>query len=267
MNIWRWRFWLPPLVFGLVVCGVLEAYLRIFHVSHVLLPLPSGVGAELWTDRMPLLWALWITTQEAMTAFAGSASIGLLLALLLANSVWIRRAVFPYTVLLQTVPVIAIAPILVLAIGPGFPGVATAAFVVSIFPVIANALSGLVGTDPALLDLFRLYGAGRIKTLLKLRLPFATPEIITGLRVAGGLSVIGAIVAEALVGEIGDDEGLGVKILNAAVNDKPERMFAGVLVASALGIGLFAAVNAAGYLLLRRWHPSARRVLEQDGQS
>jgi NitT/TauT family transport system permease protein len=267
VNIFRPRFWLPPLVFGLVVCGLLEIYLRAFHVSSVLLPLPSKVVTELWSDRIQLLWALWITTQEALTAFAASAVIGILLALILANSVWIRRAVFPYTVLLQTVPIIAIAPILVLAIGPGFPGVATAAFVVSIFPVIANTLSGLVGTDPALVDLFRLYGAGRIKTLIKLRLPFATPEIITGLRVAGGLAVIGAIVAEVLVGELGEDEGLGIKIVSAARYGRPEWMFAGVIVASALGIGLFAAVNGVGYLLLRRWHPSARRVLGQDGQS
>jgi NitT/TauT family transport system permease protein len=251
------RLWLPPLVFGVAAAAALEVYLRAAHVSELLLPRPSSVAADLWIDRGPLLSGLWVTSLEAIVAFAASAIAGTILAIGLVSFSWTRRAVYPYTVLLQTVPIIAIAPMLVIWIGPGFAGVTVSAFIVSIFPVITSTLTGLTGTDPGLVDLFRLYGAGRKATLFKLRLPFATPEIVTGLRVAGGLAVIGAVVAEALVGQIGEDvEGLGIKIVSAARNARPERVFAGVLVASLLGIGLFAAVNAVGYFLLRRWHAS-----------
>jgi NitT/TauT family transport system permease protein len=129
---------------------------------------------------------------------------------------------------------------------------------VSVFPVIANTLAGLLGTDPALVDLFQLYGAGRVAALLKLRLPSALPNIFTGLRVAGGLAVIGTVVGEFLVGTLGDTEGLGVKVVGAMKTGRTDKMFAAVLIASILGLGLFAAVNLAGHLLLRRWHASER---------
>src|SRR5213075_2138516 len=128
--------------------------------------------------------------------FAGSALFGISIAVFLSSSRGIQRAFFPYAVFFQTVPIVAIAPLLVIWFGYGMRTVIASAFIVSIFPVIANTLTGLLSTDPALRDLFRLYGASPSATLWKLRLPAALPQILTGLRIAGGLAVIGAIVGE-----------------------------------------------------------------------
>jgi len=125
--------------------------------------------------------------------------------------------------------------------------------------VIANTLAGLLSTDPALVDLFQLYRAGPIARLWKLRLPYALPSIVTGLRVAAGLAVIGTVVGEFLVGTLGDAEGLGVKIVGAMKTGHTDKMFAAVLIASLLGLALFAAVNGVGHLLLRRWHASEQQ--------
>jgi NitT/TauT family transport system permease protein len=170
-----------------------------------------------------------------------------------------RRAFYPYTLFFQTVPIVAIAPMLVLWFHGGLASVSICACIVSIFPVIANTLAGLLGTDPALLDLFQLYGASPIARLLKLRLPHALPSIITGLRVAAGLAVIGTVVAEFLVGVLGDGAGLGIKIVGEKKNGHLDVVFAAVLLASILGLVLFAAVNTFGYFMLRRWNVSEQK--------
>jgi NitT/TauT family transport system permease protein len=170
----------------------------------------------------------------------------------------VRRAVYPYTLFFQTVPIIAIAPLLVLWFGAGLSSVAVSAFIVSVFPVIANTLSGLLSTDPALVDLFRLYGARRGATLWKLRFPSALPSLFDGLRVAAGLAVIGTVVSEFLVGNLVDGEGLGVKIVAAKNVGRTDRLFAAVLLASLLGLAMFSGVNLASRLALRRWHASER---------
>jgi NitT/TauT family transport system permease protein len=161
-------------------------------------------------------------------------------------------------VFLQTVPIVAVAPLLVLWFGPGLAAVAVSALIVSVFPVIANTLTGLRSVDPALRDLFRLYGAGRAATLWKLSLPAALPSIVTGLRVASGLAVIGAIVGEFVAGFSEDAAGLGITVLSAYRQLRTDLLFAAVLSASGLGLAIFGAVNVTGYLLLRRWHPSEK---------
>jgi NitT/TauT family transport system permease protein len=161
-------------------------------------------------------------------------------------------------VFFQTVPIIAIAPMLSIWLSPGLPAVAACAFIVSVFPVIANTLAGLTSTDPALLDLFRLYGASRTAAMFKLRVPSALPNIFTGLQIAAGLTVIGTVVAEFLVGELGEAQGLGVVIVSASHNGHSDRVFAAVLLASALGLAMFGTVNLLGRLALKNWHASAR---------
>ena len=180
------------------------------------------------------------------------------MAIALASSVWIRRAFAPYTVFFQTVPIIAIAPMLVYWFGFGLKSVAVSAFIALVFPVIANTLAGLVSTDPALLDLFRLYGAGPVASMFKLRFPAALPNVFTGLQVAAGLTVIGTVVAEFLVGELGESQGLGVVIVAATHNGHSDRVFAAVLLASALGLAMFGAVSLVRRLTLANWHASAR---------
>jgi NitT/TauT family transport system permease protein len=183
---------------------------------------------------------------------------GVAIAMALASSVWVRRAFSPYTVFFQTVPIIAIAPMLSIWLAPGLEAVAACAFIVSVFPVIANTLAGLVATDAALVDLFRLYGASRAAAMFKLRVPSSLPNVFTGLRVAAGLTVIGTVVAEFLVGELGEEQGLGVVIVSASHNGHSDRVFAAVLLASALGLAMFGAVNLVGRMMLANWYAPAR---------
>jgi NitT/TauT family transport system permease protein len=200
---------------------------------------------------------LWRATLETALAsimgFLASAIVGMVIAIVLSSAGWVQRAFYPYAVFFQTVPIIAIAPLLVIWIGFGMPTVITSAFIVSVFPVIANTLSGLLSTDPALRDLFRLYGASTIASLLKLRLPYALPNILTGLRVAAGLAVIGAIVGEFITGG-----GIGGVIDISRTQQRVDKIFAGLLLASLLGITLFGLINAISYFTLRHWHASER---------
>lgn len=184
--------------------------------------------------------------------------IGVLVAVALASSRILERAFYPYTVFLQTVPIVAVAPLLVLWFGAGFRAIAVSALIVSVFPVIANTLAGLRSVNPALRNLFRLYGASRAATLLKLELPSAVPSIVTGLRVAAGLAVIGTIVGEFVAGYAEDAAGLGITVMAANRQLRTNLLFAAVLSASLLGLAIFGAVNLVGHLLLRRWHPSEK---------
>jgi len=250
---------LPPVAVLLIAIATLQAYVKLAHVPKYMMPLPTDVLKTLAADRWELLESLATTAEAALIGFFSSAIIGMTAAILLAASPWIRRAFYPYTLFFQTVPIVAIAPLLVIWFDAGLVSVSTSAFIVSVFPVIANTLAGLLSTDPALLDLFQLYRANPIQRLLKLRLPYALPSIVTGMRVAAGLAVIGTVVGEFLVGTLGDAEGLGVKIVGAMKTGHTDKMFAAVLIASLLGLALFAAVNGVGHLLLRRWHTSEQQ--------
>ena len=263
MIRWIVRTALPPLLVFVVVVGLWEWAVawRAAHsggVYEMPLPRPSGIFAALRDDTGDLARATWTTAQGALIGFAASAVVGVIAAIGLASASWVRRAFYPYTVFFQTVPVIAIAPMLEIWAGPGLVAVSIVAFIVSVFPVISATLTGLLSTDPALVDLFQLYGAPRSARLLKLRLPWALPNLLTGLRVAAGLSVIGTVVAEFFVGTYGDDEGLGVRVVTDAKYAHVDGVFACVLLASLLGLALFGFVNLAGRLLLRRWHASER---------
>ena len=247
----------PVLVFVMVAC-TLQLAIGWLQIPRYMLPLPNDVARTLITDRGDLLSAMWTTTEASLIGFAASIFFGISTAIILSSSVWVRRALYPYTLFFQTVPIVAIAPLLVIWFDPGLTSVSMSAFIVSVFPVIANTLAGLLSTDPALLDLFQLYESGPISRLVKLRLPYALPSIINGVRVAAGLAVIGTVVGEFLVGTLGDGEGLGVRIVGAKKNGHLDVVFAAVLLASLLGLALFAAVNGFGYLVLRRWHDSQR---------
>lgn len=249
---------LPPVIAFALLCGAWEAFVRIRHIQPFILPAPSGIFIKLIKDRAELLSALWISAEATLIGFAASAIVGISLAVVMSASTPLRRAFYPYTIFFQTVPIVAVAPMLVIWLDPGLTAVSTAAFIVSVFPVIANTLTGLRGADPALEDLFRLHRAGIFSKFWKLRIPSALPNIFTGLRIAAGLSVIGVIVSEALVGELGDSEGLGIKLRGASDNGNTEMVFAAVLLSSLLGLALFGVVNLAGMLLLRRWHASER---------
>jgi NitT/TauT family transport system permease protein len=245
---------LPPLVPAALVLGVLEALVRTEVLPSFLVPAPSSVAKALVTGAAELYPALWRTASASLLGFAISALLGTALAVLLSSSRAVERAIYPYAIFSQTVPVVAIAPLLVIWFGWDQTALASAV-IVSIFPVIANTLAGLRSTEPALLDLFELYDARPLDTLFKLRVPAATPQIFTGLRVAGGLAVIGAIVGEFITGQ-----GLGGAIAVARQLQRVDLIFAGVLLASLLGLMLFGAVNLAAFFALRRWHASESRL-------
>jgi NitT/TauT family transport system permease protein len=252
------RAFAPPALALVVLLALWEGLAFALAIPLFLLPPPSSVALAALKNAGLLAAAALTTAHAALVGFGLSAALGVLVAIGLASSRSLERALYPYTVFLQTVPIVAVAPLLVIWFGAGLRAVAVSAFIVSVFPVIANTLAGLRSVEPPLRDLFRLYGAGRFATLLKLEIPSAVPNIVTGLRVASGLSVIGAIVGEFVAGFSEGAAGLGILVLSAYRQLRTDLLFAAVLSASALGLLLFGAINLAGFLLLRRWHPSER---------
>lgn len=243
--------WVPPLIPFVVITAAAEVIVRAGWAPAYLVPAPSSVFRAILQSRAELAEALWKTSAAALAGFALSGLAGISIAVALSSSRAIQRAFYPYAVFFQTVPIIAIAPLLVIWFGYGMKTVIASAFVVSIFPVIANTLTGILSTDPALRDLFRLYGASGLVTLFKLRFPAALPQILTGLRVASGLAVIGAIVGEFIGGE-----GLGSVVDVARTQQRVDKVFAAVLLASVLGLALFSLINLISARTLRRWHAS-----------
>jgi len=248
MRAWIEDLW-PPFVTLLVGTALAEVCIQTFDVSPLLLPAPSAVMIASIQHSDALFSALAETTRSVVIGLALSSLAGIAAGAALSSARWIQRAFYPYALFFQIVPIVAIAPLLVIWFGYGARAVIAAAFIVSIFPVIANTLAGLLSVDPALRDLFRLYGAGRMATLWKLDLPSALPFILTGLRIASGLAVIGAIVGEFVGGG-----GLGVVVLEAMRQQRTDLVFAAVGYASLLGLFLFGLVSVLSHFALRRWH-------------
>jgi NitT/TauT family transport system permease protein len=243
----------PPLLTLIGVLAAWEIAVRLLAVPAFLVPPPSAVFRAMAGEAALLAGSTLTTAEGALSGFFLSALFGTVAGLVLSLSRTIERALYPYALFLQTVPIVAIAPLLVLWFGPGLRAVSVSAFIVSVFPVVANTLSGLRGVDPRLRDLFRLYGAGERDTLFKLKLPFALPSIATGWRVASGLSVIGAIVGEFVAGFSEGRAGLGITVLAAYRQLRTDLLFAAVALASLLGLALFAAVSLGSSVVLRRF--------------
>jgi NitT/TauT family transport system permease protein len=244
---------LPPILVFFLGFGALELARRLFGIPEYLVPPPSLVLRDILHNTQDLWPRAGDTGLAALVGLGLSALLGVGLAILLSSAQWIQRAFYPYAVFFQTVPIIAIAPLLVIWLGYGQQTVIASAFIVSIFPMIANTLAGLISTEPGLRDMFRLYGAGRIATLFKLQLPGASPQIMTGLRISSGLAVIGAIVGEFIGGG-----GLGAVVEVARRQQRTDIVFAAVILASLLGLSMFAAVNLVSVVALRNWHPSEK---------
>lgn len=248
------RVILPPVV--ALILGLLawEALVRVLKPAAYLLPPPSSIAAAARADLSTLAGACLTTGASAVSGFLLSALVGVAIAVVLSTSELVERAFHPYAILLQTVPIVAIAPLLVLWFGVGPRAVTASAFIVSVFPVITNALAGIRSVDQNLRDLFRLYGASRFAVLWKLELPHATPSIATGLRIAAGLAVIGAIVGEFVAGFAEGSPGLGIVVMTSYRQLRTDLLFAAVGCSALLGILLFGAVGLGASLLLRRFH-------------
>jgi NitT/TauT family transport system permease protein len=236
------------LVWGLVV--------RLNAIPPYVLPGPELVATTLVKD-WPILWqSLLATLLTTLEGFVAAAVGGIVLALLFNQSKWLEQALLPYAIILQVTPVIAVAPLLLIYL-PQQTAVIVCAWIVAFFPVLSNTALGLNSVDRNLAGLFQLHGASRMQTLRYLKLPAALPYILGGLRIAGGLSLIGAVVAEIAAGSAGAGSGLAYRIAESGYRLNIPRMFAALLLLSVTGIVIYMCLAAVSHLLLRRWHESA----------
>ena len=252
---WLSRAAPPATVLAAALIGW-EFYVRLYDVPPYILPAPSLVLTNLATDRAILFPALLVTLGTTLKALAAAVAGGVALAALFAQSKWVERAFLPVAIVLQVTPIIAIAPLLLIYLEAS-TAVLVCAFLVAFFPILSNTALGLASVDHNLVDLFALYRASRWRTLILLRLPSALPYFLGGLRIGGGLALVGAIAAELAAGASGKGAGLAFRILEAGYRLNIPRMFAALLLISLAGIAIFASLSALSALLLRRWHESA----------
>lgn len=244
----------PPLAFFALVLVIWHALTRLLDIPAFLLPSPLVVGKELFTRLPDYLSASLLTAAAAAVGFVSSLVVGCLVAFTFSQSALIRRCCYPYAIFLQTVPIVAVAPLIIIWFGTGFRSVVLVSFIVSLFPIISNATTGLTTLDRDLQDLFRIYRASRLALLFKLRLPAAVPYILAGARTASGLSVIGAIVGEFFAGYGATAHGLGYLIIVTSAQLKTGQLFAAIFCATVLGLLIFTSVNLTGAAILRRWY-------------
>jgi NitT/TauT family transport system permease protein len=232
-----------------------ELVVRVNDIPPYVLPAPSAVFVTLVQDWPVLSQSLLTTLLTTLEGFVAAAIGGVALALLFNQSKWLEYSLFPYAVI-QVTPVIAIAPLLLIYL-PQHTAVVVCAWIVGFFPVLSNTTLGLNSVDRNLAGLFRLYGASPLQTLRFLKLPAALPYILGGLRIAGGLSLIGAVVAEIAAGSAGAGSGLAYRIAESGYRLNIPRMFAALLLLSAAGIVIYGLLALTSHLVLRRWHESA----------
>jgi NitT/TauT family transport system permease protein len=250
---------LAPVVVGLITLAAWDLVVRVNGIPPYILPGPALVLQSLVEDWGTLWPSLLVTLEITIFALAIATFGGLLLAVLFTQSKWIELSFFPYAVVLQVTPVIAIAPLILIYVDNVHAALLICAWIVAFFPILSNTTLGLHSADHNLLALFRLYGATRWQTLRHLRLPSAMPYFLAGLKIAGGLALIGAIVAEFAAGSVGTSSGLAYRILESGYRLEIPRMFAALLLISLTGILIFLAFTLLQHLILRRWHESATR--------
>jgi NitT/TauT family transport system permease protein len=249
------RIALPVVVLALGL-AIWELAVRIEDIQPYVLPAPSLIVRTLIDDWVLLSQSLLVTLATTVEGFLLAAVGGVGLAVLFNQSRLVEYSLYPYAVILQVTPVVAIAPLLLIYL-PQQAAVLACAWIVAFFPVLANTTLGLNSVDRNLADLFALYGASRGQVLWNLKLPSALPYILGGLRIAGGLSLIGAVVAEIAAGAAGAGSGLAYRIAESGYRLNIPRMFAALLLLSVAGIVIFYLLALVNYLALRRWHESA----------
>ncbi|TAJ36443.1 MAG: ABC transporter permease [Reyranella sp.] len=246
-----------PILMGLAMLGLWEAIVRSAAIPPYILPGPILVAKTLVTDWSTLWPALVVTMQITLEALLAAVVVGVLLAVLFSLSRWVELSLFPYAIILQVTPIVAIAPLIIAWVDDVHVSLLICAWLVAFFPILSNTVLGLRSVDRNLLDLFGLYGAGRWRTLVDLRLPAALPYFLGGLRISGGLALIGAVVAEFVAGSGGRESGLAWRILESGYQLKIPRMFAALVLISLAGIAIYLLLSLLSHLLLRRWHESA----------
>lgn len=251
--------WLPvaaPLAVGILLLLLWQALVTINDVPVYIVPSPGKIIATLIADRALLAESLLVTLEVTVAALVAAVVIGVALSVLFVQSRLIEASLFPYAVILQVTPLVAIAPLIIIWVDDSRAALVICATVASIFPVITNTTIGLRSIDPGLLDLFRMHDASRLQMLLRLRAPSAAPYFFAGLRIAAALALIGAVVAEFVAGTGGARSGLAYQILLAGLQLNIPRLFAALVLITLTGIALFLLVSLVSRLVLRKWHES-----------
>ncbi|MFM7334548.1 MAG: ABC transporter permease [Tabrizicola sp.] len=249
--------WLVPIAVVFATLGLWQWFVVANEVPHYILPSPVRVWQQLVEDRAILGDALLVTLRITLMALAVAVIGGVLLAILFDQSRFAELVFYPYAVILQVTPIVSIAPLIFIYVKEPTARVLICAWIVAFFPILSNTTLGLKSTDHNLRDLFSIYGASRLQRLLFLQLPSAMPYFLGGLRIAGGLALIGAIVAEYVVGTGGAGSGLAFRILEASYRLNIPRMFAALALIAVVGVAIFALTSFVSWLMLRKWHESA----------
>lgn len=249
---------LAPLGVGVLFLLAWDAFVQISGLPPYLLPRPGLVIQTLIDNWGELFASLMVTLQITVVAFLAAALSGVGISVLFTVNKWIERSLFPYAVILQTTPLVAIAPLIVIWLKENtFGALVLCAWIAAFFPVVANTTLGLNSVDRNLNNLFKLYNTNPWQRLIYLRLPSALPYFLGGLRISGGLSLIGAVVAEFVAGTGGAKSGIAYQILISSYNLQIPKMFAALLMVTSLGIIIFIGLSALSDRLLRDWHESA----------
>jgi NitT/TauT family transport system permease protein len=245
-----------PLLLGLVIVVVWQLVCRLLKVPEYLVPAPTDIATTLHTDWGLLSSSLLVTLKITFLAFLVAVVLGVAAAFLFVQSRLMEVSLFPYAVVLQVTPIVAIAPLIIIWVKNPIPAMVLCATLVALFPIISNTILGLRSVNPGLLNLFRLNGATRWQVLRRLRVPSALPYFFGGLRISSGLALIGAVVAEFVAGTGGTSAGLAYQILQAGFQLNVPRLFAALVLITLTGIVLFALMAALSRIALRGWHES-----------
>lgn len=248
-----------PILMLVLLIALWHIYVTVENVPHYILPSPLRVAESLYADWPVLFRALMVTVKITLSALSLALVGGVAIAILMSQSRLIELAIYPYAVILQVTPIVAIAPLIIIYAPTTYAALLIIAFLVAFFPILSNTTQGLKSTDHNLLNLFELYGAGRLQTLLLLKIPNALPYFLAGLKIAGGLALIAAVVAEFVAGSAGADSGLAFRLLESQFRLNIPRLYAALLLLSATGVVIFFGTSMIAHLLLRKWHESAVR--------
>ena len=248
--------YLMPLLVAAVLLTVWQVWVTAAEIPSYLVPTPWLIATTLVQDWGLLVGALAVTLKITLMAFVVSAVLGTLIAFLFVQSRWIETAFFPYAVLLQVTPIVAIAPLIIIWVRDTTTSLVICATIVALFPVIANTTLGLRSVNPGLAAFFKLHRASRWQTLWRLRIPSALPYFFAGLRISAGLALIGAVVAEFVAGTGGTGTGLAYQILQSGYQLNIPRMFAALVLISVTGVALFLLLAALNRWALGGWHDS-----------
>jgi NitT/TauT family transport system permease protein len=254
-----WPGIIAPLAIGVLALAAWELTVRLKDIPPYILPGPLLIAETLWKDWGTLSESLMVTLRITFAALLAAVSVGVALAVIFTQSKWLEKSLFPYAVILQVTPVVSIAPLIIIWVGDINLSLLICAWIVAFFPILSNTILGLNSADHNLINLFQLYRASRWQTLRYLRLPAALPYFLGGLKISGGLALIGAVVAEFVAGSGGSASGLAYRILESGYRLQIPRMFAALILISVTGICIFLITSTIAHLALRRWHESAVR--------